>query len=291
MSNFIYKDTVPVKPCFAMTVNKAQGQTLDFVGVYLREPVFSHGQLYVALSRAKTGNSVKWLFEMHRPLVPVAEVTPNTKNWTTKVLVIQKLSPRQSQSSPKKYQRFLFIDKDVYVLAIVVDKLEQKSINTKYGLSTIQEFVVVNDEKKPMILTLWNEVISIEGASILAATDKMPIIATTRLHMTDYNGKVMVQNKKLDCDAINKRLNGRRFIVQIKKKTVDTHYGIGYHYNIASLIEEDVNQPPKVHVKECSSSHSHVVDSSTIGTDPDVASSSVSLPKNMCGACWSNSFV
>ncbi|KAL0385745.1 UNVERIFIED_CONTAM: ATP-dependent DNA helicase RRM3 [Sesamum radiatum] len=53
----------PVKPCFAMTVNKAQGQTLDFVGVYLREPVFSHGQLYVALSRAKTGNSVKVLIQ------------------------------------------------------------------------------------------------------------------------------------------------------------------------------------------------------------------------------------
>ncbi|KAL0385746.1 UNVERIFIED_CONTAM: hypothetical protein Sradi_2968900 [Sesamum radiatum] len=74
------------------------------------------------------------------------------------------------------------------VLANVVDKLEQKSVNTKYGLSTIQEFVVVNDEKKPMILTLWNEVISTEGASILAAADKMPIIAATRLHVTDYNG-------------------------------------------------------------------------------------------------------
>ena len=41
----------PTRLCFAMTVNKSQGQSFNFVGVDLRIPVFTHGQLYVALSR------------------------------------------------------------------------------------------------------------------------------------------------------------------------------------------------------------------------------------------------
>ncbi|XP_071577583.1 ATP-dependent DNA helicase pif1-like [Temnothorax nylanderi] len=41
----------PVRMCFAMTINKSQGQTFKVVGVDLRNEVFSHGQLYVGLSR------------------------------------------------------------------------------------------------------------------------------------------------------------------------------------------------------------------------------------------------
>ena len=40
-----------VTGAFAMTINKSQGQSYDRVGIYLRNEVFSHGQLYVALSR------------------------------------------------------------------------------------------------------------------------------------------------------------------------------------------------------------------------------------------------
>ena len=34
-----------------MTINKAQGSSLKIVGLFLNEPVCTHGQLYVALSR------------------------------------------------------------------------------------------------------------------------------------------------------------------------------------------------------------------------------------------------
>ena len=44
-----------------MTVNKSQGQTIPNVGVYLPAPMFSHGQLYVAMSRATSRTNIKIL--------------------------------------------------------------------------------------------------------------------------------------------------------------------------------------------------------------------------------------
>jgi ATP-dependent DNA helicase PIF1 len=41
----------PIRLYFAITVNKSQGQSFNFVGINLRIPVFTHRQLYVALSR------------------------------------------------------------------------------------------------------------------------------------------------------------------------------------------------------------------------------------------------
>jgi len=51
----------PVRLAFTLTINKAQGQSVCHVGVDLREPVFSHGQLYVALSRATSRTRIKIL--------------------------------------------------------------------------------------------------------------------------------------------------------------------------------------------------------------------------------------
>lgn len=48
----------PLKVCFAMTINKSQGQTLKFAGVDLRQPCFSHGQFYVACSRVSSSCSL-----------------------------------------------------------------------------------------------------------------------------------------------------------------------------------------------------------------------------------------
>ncbi|XP_057305225.1 ATP-dependent DNA helicase PIF1-like [Hydractinia symbiolongicarpus] len=49
----------PIRLAYAMTINKSQGQTFNKVGIYLHRPCFSHGQLYVAFSRARSFEDVK----------------------------------------------------------------------------------------------------------------------------------------------------------------------------------------------------------------------------------------
>jgi hypothetical protein len=51
----------PLAPAYSTTFNSCQGLTLDVIGVHLRRPVFSHGQLYTALSRIRHRNHARVL--------------------------------------------------------------------------------------------------------------------------------------------------------------------------------------------------------------------------------------
>lgn len=48
----------PVLLAYYLTLNRAQGQSLDRAGIYLPKSVFSHGHLYVGCSRCGDPNSV-----------------------------------------------------------------------------------------------------------------------------------------------------------------------------------------------------------------------------------------
>jgi len=49
----------PLRLAYAMTINKSQGHTFSHVGLHFVDDVFSHGQLYIAFSRAKAPGNVK----------------------------------------------------------------------------------------------------------------------------------------------------------------------------------------------------------------------------------------
>lgn len=51
----------PVLLSFSMTINKSQCQSLSSIGLFLLRPVFTHSQLYVALSRVRSWSGIKVL--------------------------------------------------------------------------------------------------------------------------------------------------------------------------------------------------------------------------------------
>ena len=70
----------PIKPSYAMTINKSQGQTLTKVGIYLPQSVFTHGQLYVAMSRVKS------YFGLQFALAPPSEISMDITSYTNNVV-------------------------------------------------------------------------------------------------------------------------------------------------------------------------------------------------------------
>ena len=54
----LYRKQFPIVLAFSMTINKSQGQCFDKVGLYYKKQFFTHGQLYVLLSRRKNPKNI-----------------------------------------------------------------------------------------------------------------------------------------------------------------------------------------------------------------------------------------
>ena len=59
MPFILNRTQLPLRLAYCMTINKAEGQTFDKVGLYLPDTCFSPGQLYVALSRVRRRQDLK----------------------------------------------------------------------------------------------------------------------------------------------------------------------------------------------------------------------------------------
>ena len=71
---------------YAMTINKSHGQTLTEDGIYLPQSVFTHGQLYVPMSRVKSYNHLQ--FALASPSENFMAMTNYTNNVVFKSALI-----------------------------------------------------------------------------------------------------------------------------------------------------------------------------------------------------------
>ena len=89
----------PLRLCFVMTINKSQGQGFLRLGAYLPSSVFSHGQLYVALSRLIIALGLRIL------LIPGSgqgrmSRTSSAINWTRNVVLTNIFKALRGQGVP-----------------------------------------------------------------------------------------------------------------------------------------------------------------------------------------------
>ena len=100
-----------------MTVNKSQGQTIPNVGVYLPAPVFSHGQLYVAMSRATSRTNIKILAlppdaeaqEEEAKKIEKKNAKKNAEGEKIRMRQIKKIRIRRPQERMKLSRRILYL--------------------------------------------------------------------------------------------------------------------------------------------------------------------------------------
>jgi ATP-dependent exoDNAse (exonuclease V) alpha subunit len=53
----------PLRLAYSLTINKSQGQQFQKIMVDIRKPAFSHGHLYVAMSRIRNNANIKFFVD------------------------------------------------------------------------------------------------------------------------------------------------------------------------------------------------------------------------------------
>ncbi|XP_027173987.1 replication protein A 70 kDa DNA-binding subunit B-like [Coffea eugenioides] len=78
-------------------------------------------------------------------------------------------------------------DQRLNIMCIVIQALPQRLIAGAKP-SIIQEFIVVNEEQRPLILTLWEPFVDNEGAQLLQIAHTYPIVVILRPIVTTFYG-------------------------------------------------------------------------------------------------------
>lgn len=129
----------PLKLAYAFTIHKAQGQTYEKVILDLNSHIFAPGQLYVALSRAK---SLQGLY-LTKPVTYSDIISDDSIfDFLEKVRIYNSGETLQSQKPRKKAIR---IDSLCYNFSLYLEKNEENASSREYMLHALTSFETMYD--------------------------------------------------------------------------------------------------------------------------------------------------
>ncbi|XP_062104302.1 uncharacterized protein LOC133815480 [Humulus lupulus] len=214
---FPFKRTqFPIRLSFAMTINKAQGQSLEHVGLYLLEPIW----------------------KMERQIKSIKEIFPRSKNWICKVLVAEKHPPRNSRRNSSIFQHLLLVDKEgTRIQATIfeenIQKYEKLIIMFKtYNISNAlvnfipQQYRIV-DNKYQWIINEHTAVKEVEDEEIINAPQEL-----YNFSFVPFNALEQYKSRTMEVDIL-------ALVIDIQpRKYIPTSSGVSCVRELTLLNEE-----------------------------------------------------
>lgn len=74
------------------------------------------------------------------------------------------------------------------IIGILIDKSLPRTVNTQLCPAAVQDLVLISQDKIPVILSLWNDFITTEGAIAIAPVGKFPIIVVLKARVQSFRG-------------------------------------------------------------------------------------------------------
>ena len=146
----------PIRLCYCTTINKAQWQTPECVGLHLPTPAFSHGQLYVGLSRAGSADRI-FVYAPSKPGRSTDVDSVLTRNISTLKFSVL---PEECHRRRRKVRK----SSEWAALASIAKTMTQ----------TMKKSVAENADDQELELTTLNTPKSVAVASASSASDQGP---------------------------------------------------------------------------------------------------------------------
>nr|XP_027075654.1 replication protein A 70 kDa DNA-binding subunit B-like [Coffea arabica] len=127
-----------------------------------------------------------------------------TTQWVISTKTVVEELPDDTDMMPTRFSYTMFKDlaqfmeqknQFVDILAVVISVLPVTSFTNEFGTGRVQKFVVINEEKLPLQLSLFNEFIDNEGQKIAENMNNFPVIVCRRLKVKPFNGIALSTRK------------------------------------------------------------------------------------------------